>query len=194
MDARLNEPLFNVITFESQVHLIINQKLADQLIIYLQNLEEIQRENWAELAHGLSKANVTNYYRSCFNDFAITEFNGVLTLALDPYSADAFSKLILNTVNDGCTPKDLFDPNFFSTFAQTIESALRDALGGLSVKHKTVPEVATGPLLDSKDQQGERPQGDFDDSVDIEDDYDGPEDCPTCGYPGCNNSCWRHFE
>ena len=47
----------------------------------------------------------------------------------------------------------------------------------------------TGPRNDSEDQGGKVPQGDFDDAMSIEDGYDGPEDCPTCGYPGCNNRC-----
>ena len=63
-----------------------------------------------------------------------------------------------------------------------IGSAVIDDFESLTVKHKMGSEMETGPQGDSEDQQGERPQGNFDN-------YDGPEDCPTCCYPCCYNCC-----
>ena len=142
MDIRYNKPQFNVSLFNRQVHVIINQKFAENLKDYINNLDE-QREDWLDLSDGLSEAQATKHYRSDNEnpEFVITEYNGVFTVAMDSSMAEQLARLILNTATHVCKDKDKFDFNAFIAFGRRLESASRGEYENLNFKQKVPPHM-----------------------------------------------------
>ena len=127
MDGRYNKPQFNVSLFNKQVHVIINQRFAELLKSYVDALDEETKSEWVDFSDAISEATATKSYRSDNDnpEYVITEFNGVMTIAMENEMAEHLSRLILDRTTDVCKKNPEIEFNAFIAFGRRLETAAR---------------------------------------------------------------------
>lgn len=122
--VKVSRPQFNVTVFNRNVILTANEKLSDNLCIFLRH-EEKTRQDYDDLIEALEVVaqGKEHYYASQTGEFTAVKFNSVTLITMECDFCLALSEAILEFAGSACSKNKELDLNALVAFGKKLESA-----------------------------------------------------------------------